>query len=347
MPRDVLMSARSAITLRADTGKPRVPGQGVYLGAILLEEQTSMEQLNRDTGVRHAMFMTFLSFPEVLDAHHPDHGKALRFIRDCKAVSAVPVITLECFGGLNSYAGGDIARFADLLDGFEVPLILRWNHEMNGSWYPWGQLPELYVRRFREFAETVNARAPAVAMAWTPNQGWGYPWPMCKHFNAGIPSADPYGPYYPGDEYVDWVGLSFYHWGEDRGSNQAPYAGKWGFANGFNNPVPNFHDVYAAGRGKPMLIAETSALHDTNNSKGGGTAERDIKNAWIRQVYNTTNPWEPRLDRDFPQLKAIFWFNILKFESEVNGDVDWRLDANPDVAAFYRQTVSTPYFIQA
>lgn len=143
------------------------------------------------------------------------------------------------------------------------------------------------------------------------------------------------------------MGLSFYHWGEERGSNQAPYTGKWGFANGFSNPVPNIHDVFAAGRGKPMLIAETAALFDTNNSRGGGASERDIKNAWIRQVYNLVNPWEPRLDEVFPRVKAIFWFNILKFESEVNGDVDWRLDANPEIAAFYRQTVSNPYFTQA
>lgn len=318
---------------------PTVPVGHVCPGAILEPGQTTMRDFNRDTRIPHRMFMTFVSFPEVLDRQDPNSGKALRFFEECRAVGAVPVLTLETFGGLDAYRPGHVVEFADFLSGFSTPMILRWNHEMNGSWYPWGQQPARYVAKFREFADVIHARAPGVAMAWTPNQGWGYPWPMCDHHNPTIPGGDPYAPYYPGDEFADWVGFSFYHWGEERGSNQTPRAGKWAQANGIGNPVPNIHDVYAKGRGKPMMIAETSALFDTGNSRNGGATEAEIKIEWIRQVYGLARASQPC-------LKAIFWFNILKYEAEVKGDVDWRINAHPRVAEHYSRALSDPYFIK-
>jgi hypothetical protein len=341
-----VLSTRSRMlkTSMSKPNKPLIPSRGTYAGAILKEGQTGMDDFNRVTGIRHALFMTFVSFPEVLDPGHRHHGKLTRFVQSCAANRAIPAVTLEAFGGLNSYSMRHVTEFADLLDSFKSPLILRWNHEMNGSWYPWGQQPDLYVSKFREFANVIHARAPGVAMAWTPNQGWGYPWSGCEYFNPRITSLDPYLPYYPGDEFVDWVGTSFYHWGETRGANQVPPPGKWGAALGVENPVPNFHDIFAAGRDKPMMIAETSALYDTGDSLGGGTSEAEIKKAWIQQVYNLADNHQPRLDVQFPMIKAIFWFNILKFEAEVKGDVDWRVDSNPEVCRFYSQALGNHHF---
>jgi len=307
-------------------------GAGLQPGAILLEEQYSPDDFNQATGVRHAAFMTFFSFPQVLDAEGDEHGKVIRFMAACRSAGAKPALTLEAFGGLRSFTRDDVLRLADLLASFQTPIILRWNHEMNGSWYPWGQQPALYIERFRECSSIMRHQAPAVEMAWTPNQGWGYPWPGCKHFSPPpADNADPYAPYYPGDDSVDWVGLSFYHWGETRGANQAPPPDKWISCLGVGNAVPNFHDLYAAGRRKPMMIAETSALYDLNNVRGGGASETDIKAAWIRQVYGSAS--------QLPWLKTIFWFNILKHEDEVGGPVDWRVSANPSVTRVYREEV--------
>lgn len=318
---------------------------GVRLGAILEEGQTSIEDFNRRTGVRHAMFMTFVSFPEVVRRDDPHHGRLLRFLAACRAARAVPVVTVECFGGLDTYGDDDMCAFARLIA--PAPCIVRWNHEMNGSWYPWGQQPERYVERFRAFAATLRREAKLAQMAWTPNQGWGYPWKGCRYANPGLAGGDCYAPYYPGDDVVDWVGISFYHWGENRGANEVPPPGKWAQALGFGNPVGNFHDLFAAGHGKPMMIAETSALYDLGDTKKGGASEADIKSAWIRQVYNTGDGAQPRLDLELPLLKAVFWFSILKREEEVGGMVDWRLDANPVVAHTYREAVTSPHFIRA
>jgi len=336
---------------RKGLAPPPVPATGAYLGAILDARQTSIEEFNRNTRTRHSFFMTFLAFPEVMDKGALEYPKLDQAIEECRAADAMPILTIETMDGLDSYKTGDVEAFADMLHGFKTPLILRWNHEMNGSWYPWGQKPAQYISKFREFATIMHQRAPGVAMAWTPNQAWGYPWPGCMHHDPkvtqGPHGSDPYAPYYPGDEFVDWVGISFYHWGETRGANQVPPAGKWGMANGIGNGVPNFHDIFAVGHNKPMLVAETSALFDTNNAKGGNATELDIKRAWIQQVYNLTDAQQPLLNKHLSRIKLICWFNILKHEAEVKGNVDWRISANASVADYYAKSVAADYFIKA
>ncbi|MFH0878634.1 MAG: glycosyl hydrolase [Lentisphaerota bacterium] len=345
----------------AAAAKPPVPASGAYLGAILLEGQTSLSRMNEDTGIRHAVFMEFLEFPRVLDANDVERAKITAFIETCRQAGAMPALTLEVPGGLDAYSIQQVEQFADFLNSFDFPMFLRWCHEMNGSWYKWGQKPTLYKAKFREFADIIHQRAPGVAMVWTPNQGWGYGWTQGSYaIQPGNPdfsvldtngdgqlteADDPYGPYYPGDEYVDWVGHSFYHWGNDRGLNQIPWTGKWGQANGVGHAVPNFHNLFAVGHNKPMLIAETSAFYNPGDSSGA--SETDLKSAWIQQVYNLANSAQPRLNVDFPQIKAIFWFSQMKYEAEVQGTVDWRLNSNPSVIAAYRQVATNAYFIPA
>ena len=344
--------------------KPEAPNQGLYLGALLLTGQTSIAQFNAKTGVKHALFAEFLQFPRVLDTNDSEYGKIVSFIKECKANGAQPMLTLETPGGLASYTRDQIVAFADFLYNSDVSIFLRWNHEMNGSWYAWGQQPTLFIAKFREFADIIHARAPNVAMAWTPNQAWGYPWPTTPSRTApgsadfalldtnkdGVitDADDPYTPYYPGDAYVDWVGHSFYHWSNRsaRGYNEIPYAGKWGQANGIGNSVPNFHDLFAVGHNKPMMIAETSALFDPLDKNGGGAGEADIKTGWLGQVYNLSDSNSPSLRRDFPKLKAIFWFSQKKYEPEVGTDIDWQLDSNQTVSDHYRRMTLDSYFIK-
>jgi len=329
---------------------PEIPAQGLYIGALLLAGQTTIDGFNNDMGVRHAIFGEFFQFPEILNVQGEEYARISAFIESCRSAGAIPMLTLEAFGGLESYTADQIEEMADMLYNFDISLILRWNHEMNGSWYPWGQQPELYIQKFREFAVVIHESAPNVAMAWTPNQGWGYPWPGGEYYNPAFTEGDdPYAPYYPGNDYVDWVGHSFYHWsnGAELGINEVPYDGQWGQANGIDNAVPNFHDIYAAANDKPMIIAETSAFYDPADTKGGGASEQDIKNKWILEVYNLSAPDNPTLTGSFPMIKAILWFSQLKYEQEVGGEVDWRLNSNQEVIDYYSNIVSDPYFIKA
>jgi beta-mannanase len=67
---------------------------------------------------------------------------------------------------------------------------------MNGDWVAWHRDPQLYVEKWRLLARLVRELAPNVALVWTP-------------FFVGDDSV-PLERYYPGDDYVDWVGIIFY-----------------------------------------------------------------------------------------------------------------------------------------
>ncbi|KAI8837571.1 glycoside hydrolase superfamily [Chytridium lagenaria] len=113
-----------------------------------------------------------------------------------------------------------------------VPVFLRWGHEMNGDWVlAYGYRPISYKTSFIKMADAVRRYTNMTAMVWAPNVGIQYPFnaapgdgsapkprPGTAEFreldtdNNGViaPGDDPYLPYYPGDEHVDWVGLSIY-----------------------------------------------------------------------------------------------------------------------------------------
>jgi hypothetical protein len=189
-------------------------------------------------------------------------------------------------------------------------------------------------------------------MMWAPNYGGGYPFTGGKHQAAEGSAAfgeldtnkdgtltgadDPYAPYYPGDDAVDWVGMSLYHWGNTYpwGANVVPEPGKflqqltgtYNWAGGNDLAVPDFYTQYGQGRNKPVAIPETAALSVPGR---GGATELAIKQAWWRQLF------DPRIPAEYPQLRMINWFEWKKTEVEVTAEVDWRSAGTPGMADSY------------
>jgi mannan endo-1,4-beta-mannosidase len=95
-----------------------------------------------------------------------------------------------------------ILDFAAAVRRLNLPIALTVAHEMNGDWYPWGtrnNTPAEFVGAWRRvhqlFAQT---GATNVIWAWTPNAIQAAP-------------RVRLAPYYPGDQYVDWVGIDAYY----------------------------------------------------------------------------------------------------------------------------------------
>lgn len=120
-------------------------------------------------------------------------------------------IKLNCTGGDPMYPNGYTRAFLALVDqlvDMGLPVIIRWGHEMNGNWYPWGDQAALFVRVWKEFVDLMRPETrKAVIMEWAPNAV-----PDCEWRPA---TYDPYLPFYPGDDYVDVVGMSIYFYGTE------------------------------------------------------------------------------------------------------------------------------------
>lgn len=76
--------------------------------------------------------------------------------------------------------------------------IIRLGWELNGDWYPWGGDPD-FVAAWQQIVDTVRPIAPGLQWNWNPNAG----------SNNGFPGDAVLGAY-PGDTYVDMIGVDSY-----------------------------------------------------------------------------------------------------------------------------------------
>ncbi len=333
-------------------GLPLAAADGVWFGVNLDWSKDSPQAYGERLGHRPAVITSFSPLP--IDAEHAV------YLDDAVAMLAgsggMLLLTLEPHQGLASVTpalAGEVAQRLARYNARGVPVLLRFAHEMNGSWYPWGQRPGEYVAAYRRMAEAVHAVAEGTAMLWAPNYGGGYPFSGTDFIPAPATADgraldsdgdgkltgadDPYAPYYPGDDAVDWVGMSLYHWGADYpwGGNELPEAGKFEamLTGNYHGTVgdqtllPDFYRRYGAERNKPVGIFETAAFYAPG---AGGSDELALKSVWWQQVYAADLP------QRYPLLKMINWFEWDKFEQEVDGRVDWGVTRSPALRASYR-----------
>lgn len=316
-----------------------VPRSGVLYGVNLDWGSETLGDYASRLGHHPSVAVWFTDFP--LDA--AGRERLQQSAVQVKDQGAILLLTLQPGRGLATVtdaAAADLGGTLDALNRQGVPVIVRFAHEMNGSWYAWGQQPRAYVAAFGRIATAVHRLAPGSATMWAPNYGGGYPF-LGGRYAARKGSADyraldtdgngvvdgrddPYAPYWPGDDAVDWVGVSLYHWGNTYpwGANVVPEAGKFAAqlagtyagAGGDDRAVPDFYDVYGVQHDKPVAIPETAALVNTSRDTRDALA---IKQAWWRQILAADVPTR------FPRLKMINWFEWNKDEAEVHARVDW------------------------
>ncbi|SNR40399.1 glycosyl hydrolase [Blastococcus mobilis] len=317
----------------------------VGFGVQLQWDQDSPAGYEERTGRQPVLYGEFVEFPFGYEVATWLGEK----VAQVEAEDAILMLTLEPRDGLHSITDAVLADLTQQLTDWNeagTPVLVRFAHEMNGSWYPWGQQPSQYIATFRAVADAVRA-APASRILWSPNEGGGYPFDGPYAARPGTldysmldtnedgeitPADDPYAPYYPGDAHVNWVGLSLYHFGEAYpwGENAVPEPDKFvGKLTGTfhsaavdETSVPDFYAEYADSSGKPLAISETSALYNTGRDDGASNLE--IKSTWWDQVF------APDLPKRFPQLRLINWFEQDKSENDVHdGEVRWAATREP------------------
>jgi hypothetical protein len=128
-----------------------------------------------------------------------------------------------------------ITDMATAIRTLNVPVALSFGHEMNGTWYPWGTQQTTaaqFVAAWQHIHDLfVRAGATNVIWIWDPNNI--YPVPNVQ-----------LEPYYPGDAYVDWAGVTGYF---DQGGPDT-YSELLG---------PTITEIQKFTK-KPILLAETS-----------------------------------------------------------------------------------------
>ncbi|GGN68647.1 hypothetical protein GCM10010112_33260 [Actinoplanes lobatus] len=194
----------------------------------------------------------------------------------------------------------DIALMANRLAGMKRPIMLRWAWEMNGNWFAWdgahnGKKPSGYIKSWRRIHRIFRDEgATNVAWVWAPN------------WNSGPDvSWNRFENYYPGDAYVDWVGVSGYNF-----SKESPRT--------LFSPI-----VSAYGKRKPIVLAETAAI-----GHGKGT-----KAPWIRKLSAYV--------KETPSVGAVVWFDT---DRQKGTSRNFRPDSDAEALAAYRRMVRSTRF---
>ncbi|MCI0512720.1 hypothetical protein L0128_05870 [candidate division KSB1 bacterium] len=164
----------------------------------------------------------------------------------------------------------NINALAQACKTFGKPIFIRFGYEFDGSHnaYP----PNKYIAAYRYFVDKMRAlEVKNVAWVW---HSWGvgayYGRNDFPQYYPALPAGQvvTQALWYPGDEYVDWLGLSIFGTG-------------WG--NLSTNSVIQWFISFAATHQKPIMLAESAAIKTTNVSDPNWVISDP---RWFEQVFN-------------------------------------------------------------
>ncbi len=293
------------------------PATGCYIGAFIERDYTvqgdigAWEQLTKK---KHASFFTYVGYGRPFPSE---------WVEKLKRGGAAPQIAFEPNDGLDKVEDGPYLRaWARDAARARCPIFLRWASEMNGPWQ-WKSYfsgaakttgdPAKYIEKFRLVSRVMKQEAPNVAMVWTP-------FATPQNLMAS---------YYPGDDWVDWVGVNIYAVFVNDGDPFRPAASKdvvaW---------LRWVYDRYASR--KPIHVSEFAATifcKGTSEDTVGFAIDR------MQKFYGA-------IRTEFPRVKSVNWFCWDTIRAgKANNNYSFIDDGRS--LATYRRIVADPYFLSS
>lgn len=311
------------VTRRLVAQRAHIPPETCILGVYKPEIPYTfarMHGLEDSIGVRFTLASYYQAWGD-----HPEHFFQPVLMDNIVENGCVPLVTWEPwvseFSGeelepmpqreeryLQDIAAGvydfHIARWAKAAVAWGKPFYLRFAHEMTNSQYPWSP---------------VNGNT-----AWDYKCAW---WHVRGVFDSlGATNAIwvwcPYGTdvmdYYPGEEYVDWVAMDVFNYGEiifgtDR---------RWMSFDELASPL--YRELEALR--KPIMIAEVGC------SDIGGSRE-----VWYREMF-------AQVKKKFTKVKAVVLFENPSDRTSGIWEIDWSIRRSPAVLHEVRGQLSGDYY---
>ena len=227
---------------------------------------------------------------------------------------------------LNGKWNDYIDRWGDAGRQFGHPMVVVFGVEMNGTWFPWSgnyyggnewdnehhnwKGPETFRNAFRYVVERVRARG-ATNIKWMFHTN-NYPYPYETWNSAAA--------YYPGSDYVDWLGLSVYgQQFKDEPNPDIPSLADW-----------PYQEMCGLDPKKPIMIAEwgTGEFPYPHDQPGLH------KPAWIKQGLELFRTRYPRIKA------AVYWHERWQNEDESYSNL--RVNSSVESLQAYHEGVANP-----
>jgi len=247
-----------------------------------------------------------------MDPVGPDMRKTTGTIAQAQKYSNQSIIN----GAWDSY----LTQWATEAKAYKKPVILRYGWEMNGTWFPWspytnsigntyydvGNTSENYVASWRHIYNIIKPIAPNVMFYWCPNAVNSAP-------NAKMAS------FYPGNNYVDYVGFDEYNWYPKNAENLI-------LSNAWKTSIEAIRHIVTGNISThstiPIIIGETGVL-----------ANNEFREEKLN--YNT-------IYNSYPDIKSIVYFDIdvdYLFGANAEPGINWRLSGKSENPAKTNQGV--------
>ncbi len=213
-----------------------------------------------------------------------------------------------------------LRAWADAARETNIPILLDFGTEVNDSWGTWnarwngadqtdGYGDPAYPDGAERFRDAYRHLVTLFRQQGATNVTWFF-------------HADSYQQnewwnklslYYPGDSYVDWLGISIY-------GSLFPNVPIWPFA-GKLDASSVYPDLTAMSK-RPAAIVEMGVVDDAAHGKA----------AWIRQAFAALRSGR------YPRVRAAAWWNMR------SGTSDTRIDSSPAALAAFREAVADRFF---
>jgi mannan endo-1,4-beta-mannosidase len=185
-----------------------------------------------------------------------------------------------------------LRSYADSVRDFRHSVVIGFGHEMNATWYKWGYghvPPATFVAAWRHIVSVFRASgADNVTWLWT--------------IQADQAKTGPIGEWWPGSQYVTWVGIDGYYYGSSST-----------FANVFGKTI----DQVRTFTSQPVLLSETAVGPN-------GSELSQIHGLFKGMVADKT--------------LGLVWFDEAQHGSLSRQD--WRIEDNSQATIFFQLAVS-------
>ena len=192
-----------------------------------------------------------------------------------------------------------IRSWAEGVKSLGYTIGIRFAHEMNGNWYPWciysnGNTVSEYVQAWRHVHDIfTHVGTTNVIWVWSPNIVWN--------------TSKDLAALYPGNSYVDWIGLSGYY------GTPGIYEYR-SFDSLFDQTLSELRTF----TGKPIVITET-----------GGTNTADLMARYVTQMFDQLPA--------HTNIIGVIWY-------EATAVIDWKIADHPDAAAAFAKGFANPLY---
>jgi hypothetical protein len=225
-----------------------------------------------------------------------------------------PLYTLENI--LRGRFDAELRRWMRNAKNFGTPLLAEYGVEVDGFWFPWNGLWNREGGSYEDSVERFRKAYRHIIRIAREEGAFNVRWVFhVDPFDQPLDEWNRFEHYYPGDAWIDWVGVSVY--GRQAPSDQ--------YYPSFRTLMDGAYSRLTKLTNKPVIVCEFGTIADSGQTR------------WARAALDDV------LGNRWPRVIGFSWWNAAFFNDVVDprGHSDMRVQGNPALSALFRAEVGS------